>query len=157
MEGIGARLKALREKAGLDPETLADQVGISSAWFEDLERDDEELETSLDLEQVRKLALLVGSGISHLLTGAPLPPGTAPLTFMDLARKLKARIDEEADPASGLEAWEERVGWELRRFLKSPSQEGWGQRIRFFQDACRVLRMDWLGILAYCESLPEEI
>jgi transcriptional regulator with XRE-family HTH domain len=157
MDGIGARLKALREKAGLDPEALADQVGISPAWFEDLEKDDEELENSLDLEQARKLSLLLGAGMAQLITGAPLPPGVAPLTFQDLARKLKARIDEEADPASGLEAWEEKTGWELGRFLKSPAQEGWGQRIRFFQDVGRALRIDWLGILAYCEALPEEI
>lgn len=156
MDTIGGRMKALREKAGLQPEGLADQIGITAEWFLDLESEEGELEDSLDLEQVRKLALLLGAGLSQLLTGAPLPPGTEVLTFQDLARKLKGRIDEETDPAAGLDAWEDRTGWDLGRFLKSPAQEGWGQRIRFFQDVCRALRIDWLGILAYCEALPEE-
>lgn len=156
MESAGGRIRTLREKAGLKAEGLADQIGISAAWFEDLEQEDGELENSLDLEQVRKLALLLGTGLGQLLTGAPVPPGTAPLDFQGLARALKKRIDEEEGPEAGLQAWEERTGWDLGAFLKNPAAEGWGQRIRFFQDLGRELRLDWLGVLAYCEALPEE-
>lgn len=152
MEKMEERLKALRLKAGLDPETLADQIGISPGWYEDLEREESQVEETLDLEQVRKLALQLNVGLAQLLTGAPLPPGTPVLTFTELARHLRRRLEEEVR----LEDLEEKTGWELGAFLKHPEQEGWGHHIPFYRDVCATLGLDWLGILAYGEALPAE-
>lgn len=152
MEGIATRLKALRLKAGLDSGNLADSIGISGTWYEELEEEEGLLEDTLDLEQIRKLALLLHVGMAHLLTGAPLPPGTAPLDFKTLARHLRRRLETEAS----LEALEEKIGWDLGEFLKRPDTEGWGQRVVFFQAVCLELKLDWLGIVAYGEALREE-
>lgn len=151
METTGDRLRAYREKAGHQPEGLADQIGITPNWFEDLENNEGELEETLDLDQIRKLALLLNVGMAQLLTGSPVPPGTAPMSFKDLARHVRRRLETEP----GLESLEERTGWDLADYLKRPDTEGWGQRIQFYKDVCGALGVDWVGILAYGEALPE--
>lgn len=152
MEGVASRLKALRIKAGQEGSVLADAIGISGTWYDELEEEDGLLEETLDLEQIRKLALLLNVGMGHLLTGSPLPPAAAPLDFKGLARHLRRRLENEAS----LEALEEKIGWDLGEFLKRPDTEGWGQRVAFFQAVCLELKLDWLGVLAYGESLREE-
>lgn len=152
MESTVARLKALRLKAGLDAGNIADAIGISGTWYDELEEEDGLLEDSLDLEQIRKLSLLLNVGMAHLLTGSPLPPGVAPLDFKGLARHLRRRLETETD----LEALEEKIGWDLGAFLKRPETEGWGQRVAFFRAVCLELKLDWLGVLAYGEALREE-
>jgi transcriptional regulator with XRE-family HTH domain len=151
MESAGERLKSLREKVGLRAENLADEIGINPIWFEELETGEAALEESLDLEQLRKLSLLLGVGLATLVTGSPLPPDSRPVSFKDLARHLRRRLETEP----GLDALEEKTGWDLGAFLKRPDPEGWGQRVPFFRDVCRVLGLDWLGILAYAESVAE--
>lgn len=149
---MAARLKALRLKAGLDAGNLADAIGISGTWYEELEEEDGLLEDSLDLEQIRKLSLLLNVGLAHLLTGSPLPPGAAPLAFKTLALHLRRRLESE----TSLETLEEKIGWDLGAFLKRPETEGWGQRAVFFRAVCLELNLDWLGVLAYGEALREE-
>lgn len=151
MDETGARLKALREKAGLEAEALADQIGVSPLWYEDLENEPGEVEESLGLEQLRKLSLLLGVGVAQLLTGSPVPPHTRAVAFQDLALQLRRKLED----MPGLDELEEKVGWDLGRFLKSPETEGWEQRVPFFKDVCAVLGLDWLGVIAYLEILPE--
>jgi transcriptional regulator with XRE-family HTH domain len=146
------RLQDLRLKAGLEPETLADQIGISSAWYDDLEREDGELEQSLDLAQLRKLAVLLNVGLGFLLTGEIIPDAVAPLSFQEVARRVRARLEHAPDVG----ALEEKVGWELGAFLKRPGEEGWEQRVPFFRDLAAELGLDWRGVLKYCESIRED-
>lgn len=146
------RLKELRLKAGLDPEGIADQIGISAAWYEDLEREPGELENSLDLAQLRKLAVLLHVGLGFLLTGAILPEEAPVLSFQELARRVRTALEH----APGVNALEERIGWDLSAFLKRPGEEGWDQRAPFFRDLCGELGLDWRGVLKYCESIREE-
>ena len=165
MENASDRLKALRVKAGLEPENLADQIGINAIWYDDLENGEVDMDDTLDLDQIRKLSLLLGVGMSHLVVGHPLPPGVKPLSFLELARHLKRKLAEGVDTEAGagnmsgaadyqanLDALEETVGWSLDAFLKSPNMEGWGQRMPFFKDVCGSQYLDWMGILAYCEG-----
>jgi transcriptional regulator with XRE-family HTH domain len=145
------RLRELRIKAGLDPEGLADQIGISAAWYEDLEREPDGLEDSLDLTQWRKLAVLLTVGMGFLITGAVLPDEILPLSFQEVARRARAYLEH-----ASLEELETKTGWEMGAFLKRPAQEGWEQRVPFFRDLCRELKADWRGVLKYCESIREE-
>jgi transcriptional regulator with XRE-family HTH domain len=151
-ESQADRLRALRTKAGLDPEGIADQIGISPSWYEDLERDPDELENTLDLAQLRKLAVLLNVGLGYLLTAAILPDEVVSLSFLELSRRLRGSLEHAPD----VEALEAKIGWELAAFLKRPSEEGWGQRVPFFRDLCRELGLDWRGVLKYCESIREE-
>jgi transcriptional regulator with XRE-family HTH domain len=146
------RLRALRIKAGLDPEGIADQIGISPTWYEDLEREPGELENSLDLAQLRKMAVLLHVGLGFLITGAILPDEVPPLSFPELARRVRARLEHAPD----VEALEAKTGWDLAAFLKRPGEEGWDQRAPFFRDLCGELGLDWRGVLKYCESIREE-
>jgi transcriptional regulator with XRE-family HTH domain len=150
-EGQAERLRALRLKAGLDPEAVADQIGISAAWYADLEAEAGEAEDSLDLAQWRKLAVLLRVGMGFLITGA-VPPGELPvLSFQEVARRARARLEH-----SVVEDLEARTGWDLGAFLKRPGEEGWEQRVPFFRDLCGELGLDWRGVLKYCESIRED-
>lgn len=145
------RLRAFREKAGLDAGTLADQIGISAAWYEDLETEAGEAEDSLDLAQWRKLAVLLHAGMGFLITGALVPDEVPALSFQEVARRARAHLEH-----ASVEELETRTGWELGAFLKRPGEEGWEQRVPFFRDLCRELGIDWRGVLKYCESIREE-
>ena len=149
---LAERLRDLRLKAGLDPEGIADQIGISPAWYEDLERDPGELENGLDLTQLRKLAVLLHVGLGYLLTGAILPDEVPPLSFLEVARRVRTLLEHAPD----VDALEAKIGWELAAFLKRPSEEGWGQRVPFIRELCRELEVDGRGELIYCESFREE-
>lgn len=149
---LAERLKALRLKAGLDGEGLADQIGISAEWYADLEGEPGEAEASLDLAQLRKLAVLLHVGLGFLLTGAIIPDEVPPLTFLELARRLRLRLEHSPD----VQGLEEKTGWDLAAFLKRPGEEGWEQRAPFFRDVCGELGLDWRGVLKYCESIIEE-
>jgi transcriptional regulator with XRE-family HTH domain len=146
------RLKALRIKAGQDAEGLADQIGITADWYEDLERDPGELEGSLDLMQLRKLAILLYAGLAYLLTGENVPEAVPTLSFLEVARRIRLHLEHSKD----VQTLEEKTGWDLGRFLKNPDAEGWDQRTGFFRDVCRELGADWRGVLRYCESIREE-
>jgi transcriptional regulator with XRE-family HTH domain len=143
------RLKSLRLKSGLDGEGLADQIGISPAWYADLESEAGELEASLDLAQLRKLAVLLRVGLGFLLTGEIIPDDVPALSFLEVARRLRLRLEHSPD----VQALEEKTGWELGAFLKRPGEEGWEQRAPFFRDVCAELGADWRGVLKYCESI----
>ena len=150
-ENLAGRLRALRQKAGLDPESLADQIGISAVWYADLETEAGEAENSLDLAQWRKLAVLLHVGMGFLITGAALADEVAALSFQEVARRVRAYLEH-----ASLETLESRTGWDLGAFLKRPGAEGWEQRAPFFRDLCRELGLDWRGVLKYCESIREE-
>ncbi len=145
------RLKALRIKAGLDAEGIADQIGISAEWYVDLENEPGELEASLDLAQLRKLAILLHVGLGFLLTGAIVPDEVPALSFLEIARRLRMRLEHSPD----VEALDEKIGWDLGSFLKRPGEEGWDQRAPFFRAVCGELGADWRGVLKFCESIRE--
>jgi hypothetical protein len=109
------------------------------------------LENSLDLAQLRKLAVLLHVGLGFLLTGAILPEEAPLLSFQEVARRVRAYLEH-----ASLEELETKTGWELGPFLKRPAQEGWDQRAAFFRDLCGELGLDWRGVLKYCESIREE-
>jgi transcriptional regulator with XRE-family HTH domain len=151
-QSLAERLHALRVKAGLDPEAIADQIGLSPAWYEDLESEADEAELSLDLAQWRKLAILLNVGVGFLITGAILPDEVPALSFQEVARRVRAHLEHSA----GVEELEARTGWDLGAFLKRPGEEGWDQRAPFFRALCGELGIDWRGVLKYCESIREE-
>jgi transcriptional regulator with XRE-family HTH domain len=146
------RLKTLRIKAGLDPEGLADQIGITAEWYEDLEREPGELEASLDMTQLRKLAILLHVGLGFLVTGEVIPDSAPNLPFLEVARRIRLHLEHSKD----VQSLEEKTGWDLGTFLKNPDAEGWDQRLPFFRDVCRELGLDYRGVLRYCESIRDE-
>ena len=151
METMADRLRALRKKSGIDPETLADQIGITVDWYEDLEKEDGELQATLDLSQFHKLALLLKVGLGFLSTGEPIPESVRVLSFVDVAVAVRRELEH-----SGMVEMEERTGWDLGGFLRNREMDGWEQKLGFFEDVCKSLNLDWRGVLRYCELLPME-
>lgn len=151
-ENTAARLKALRLKAGLDPEGLADQLGITAEWYLDLEAEPGELEARLDMTRLRSLAILLQVGMGQLLEGRAIPDTVPALPFLEVARLIRLELEHSKDVST----LEERTGWDLAGFLKHPEAEGWDQRPGFYRDVCRELGADYRGVLLYCESFRDE-
>ncbi|GEM_PF-1710890 len=147
-----ARLKSLRIKAGLDPEGLADKIGISVAWYEDLESQPGELEAGLVMTQLWMLANQLQVGMAFLVEGRAIPEDVAETPFLEVARLIRLRLEHSKD----VHSLEEKTGWDLAGFLKHPDAEGWDMRLPFFRDVCKELGIDYRGVLRYCESLREE-
>jgi hypothetical protein len=152
-ENTPARLKTLRLKAGLDPEGLADQIGITAEWYLDLETEPGELEASLDMTQLRKLALLLHVGMGDLIYGEAVPDTVPILPFLEVARLIRLELEHSKDVST----LEERTGWDLAGFLKHPDAEGWDQRLGFYRDVCGELGADYRGVVRYCESIRDEV
>jgi transcriptional regulator with XRE-family HTH domain len=152
-ENTAARLKTLRLKAGLDPEGLADQIGITAEWYLDLEAEPGEMEASLDMTQLRKLAILLHVGMGYLIEGRAIPDTVPNLPFLEVARRIRLELEHSKDVST----LEERTGWDLAGFLKHPEAEGWDQRLDFYRDVCRELGADYRGVLRYCESIRDEV
>jgi hypothetical protein len=146
------RLKALRLKAGLDPEGVADPLGITPEWYLDLEAEPGELEAGLDMTQLRKLAILLHVDMGHLIDGEAVPDTVPHLPFLEVARLIRLELEHSKDVST----LEERTGWDLAGFLKHPEAEGWDQRLDFYRDICRELGADYRGVLRYCESFRDE-
>jgi hypothetical protein len=104
-------------------------------------------EASLDLSQIRKLALLLEVGTTYLVTGEPAAASGPVLSFQEFALRIRRQLE-----SLSLNAMEEKTGWDLSAFIRNPDEDGWNQRIRFFQDVGAELGVDWLGVLRYCDS-----
>ncbi len=128
---------------GLASGDVADQIGINEAWYSDLEDQAGEMESSLDLAQIHKLAVVLETTPYYLILGGNPDAEVRPMTFQDLKTQIEMHMTVNG---VSREQMEELTGWELTGFLHNP-QEGWNHYIAFFQDICRVLDLDWRGLL----------
>lgn len=141
----------MRDKAGLDAEGLADQIGVTADWYLNLENEEDELEASLDLSQILKLSQLLGVSMAFLLTGDPTDASGPPLSFRDLAQGVRRHLEH----SGSVEALEEKIGWDLSAFLKDPEADGWDQRVPFLRDVCGEVGLDWRAVLRYGQTWGE--
>jgi len=142
----------MRIKAGMDPEGIADLLGITPEWYLDLEREAGELESSLEVSRIRDLAALLKAGMGQLVLGGSIPASVPVLDFLELARLIRLQLGQAQDPAP----LEEKTGWDLGSFLKNPETGGWDFSLNFYRDVCGALESDWRGVLKFCESFRDD-
>lgn len=152
ISGIPDRLAAMRIKAGLDPEGIADLLGITPEWYLDLEREAGELESSLEISRIRDLAALLNATMGELVLGNPISGSVQILDFLELARRIRLELGPTQDPAP----LEEKTGWDLGSFLKNPETGGWDFSLSFYRDVCGALGLEWRGVLKFCESFRDD-
>lgn len=110
--GEAQRLAIAREQSGREAGELAWILDISYEAYRDLEHFDEEIVDALSFDQLIKLADAIRLNLRCFFDAESL----GHVTFGALA----ARLQPLAATRASLAALEERVGWELRRYLDDP-------------------------------------
>ena len=121
---------------------MAQLLGININWYCDLEQHNDELISTLTLAQAANLAGILGVPLRELLSEGN--PGTTTIAIAQLPERIRARIAQEG---LSVEEFEDRVGWELGKFLQSPTQLASESPLMFLKDLAAALEVDWLSLV----------
>jgi transcriptional regulator with XRE-family HTH domain len=137
------RIRAARERAGLQLEDVAGKLEISYAEYWDIEAFEDEVWTSISLETLQRLARTIGSTLREILDEDGSPPPVRTLSFADFVG-----VVQESVRASGgdVEAWGERAGWDVEPLLRDPD-EIWNLSADGLRDVAKVAGIDWRSVL----------
>ncbi len=119
MKHRGKRIKALREKAGLESEAVAEITGINNSWYWDLKAYDDEVTDTLTLKQVTKLAEILSVTPRQLLSEEADTDIAGEVIPSELANRIKHFLESKK---MGMKEFEDIVGWELALFLDEPEK-----------------------------------
>jgi transcriptional regulator with XRE-family HTH domain len=142
MSGTANRIQTLRKRTGKSSDEIASLVGLSDMAYFDLEAYDDELVMALSLEQVRRLADVLGVSTQMLFLDEPAPkvPSTS---YSELVSLVTARIAQAGDQ----KAFENEVGWDLGAFLESEATALSTYGVDFLQSLCTHVGVDWMTAL----------
>jgi hypothetical protein len=110
----------------------------------DLEFHDDEAFTVIAVSDLVILAAILRTPLMRLLFGEEPSPPLAAVPYSDVARRLRARMEDEAIAADDLS---ERAGWELAEYLDTPEKLA-ELPICGLRSICRVAGVDWAAALA---------
>ena len=140
--GTAAQIRGYRVRAGKSAGEVAQHVGVNDAWYQDLERHDDELARTLTLFQAIELASALGVRLPDLLSDGALPDER--IALVDLPSRIKAYA---ARSGISIEQFEKEVGWELGDFMESPIKAAAESPIIFLQAVAEHLGIDWLSLV----------
>ena len=137
------RVRAARERAGLDMGEVASRLGLSFAHLRDLESFEDDVENTISIETLRNLSLALGVTVLFILEGAD-PDVPAPrISFSEFA----ARVSEAVRRAGGdVDAWGEDAGWDVRPLLDDP-ETVWKLDVDALRDIAGAAGVDWHSVL----------
>jgi transcriptional regulator with XRE-family HTH domain len=133
-----ARLKAARERTGLDREEVAGRLGVTYESVWDLEAFPDEIAMTLSLAEVVALARLVGVAPLALLTDVE-PDASQRMPMEDLIDRVRARGDPDL--------FAERAGWDVRPALAEPATAWRDWSVDCLRDVCAEAGVDWTAVL----------
>ncbi len=140
--GTAGRIRSYRIRSGKTRGELADQLGLNPAWYDDLEREDDMLASTLTLFQAIALASLLGVRLRNLCSAKATADDHVALT--DLPQRIRAHVESEGIAMS---QFAEQLGWELDEFLRSPLAAAAELPLAFLQDVANRLGIDWLSLV----------
>jgi transcriptional regulator with XRE-family HTH domain len=143
--GAAARIRAARTRAGLDPQTVSEALGITLPAYFDLEAFDDELFTCLSLEELTKLAQVLGVSPLSLVAGgdrANEVTGEMPLT--EVISRIREYIRVHGLTAV---AFSDRVGWDISEALLDPDTAWHRWNLDWLYDVCAELKIEWMPVL----------
>lgn len=144
--GAAERLRTFRIRAGRSKEEMVRRLGLNAAWYEDLERNDAELASTLTLFQALDLASLLGVPVHELFSNR-----SAPASRIDLV-DLPALITSHLETAGVSIAQLERdVDCPLEDFMVTPVQCAAELPLAFLQSLAAALGFDWLSLVPEAE------
>lgn len=140
---ISKRLQLYRERSDKSVAEVAAAVGIPFESYVDLEMQDNEIFDAISLQHLAVLARTLDFKLLDLFTNAGSPPSES-ITLEQLADKIKQYV---ADHDISIRQFEDRVGWEVERALKDPT-EFLNLTVTALMDICRELNVSWLSVLS---------
>ena len=117
--GVATRLKHLRIAADLKPRYLAEDIGITSGTYYDLEALDSEWRESVSIEGLHILCAQLKTKLPKLLWPKGEPRTALP--YEQLCGLIRKKLAAEQLP---LEEFEDRVGYLLGPALENPAAVG---------------------------------
>lgn len=140
---VARRFLEAREALGLSREDVAVCWGQPVSMYWDLEFHDDEAFTVLSVRDLVVLAGILRIPLIRLLFGAEASPALPAVPYAEVARRLHARIQDEAISADELS---EQAGWEVAEYLDTPDKLP-DLPICGFRSVCRVAGVDWAAAL----------
>jgi ribosomal-protein-alanine N-acetyltransferase len=137
-------LRLARERAGLEPEQVANATGLNKPWIYCLESHDDEVVGNISIRVLAVLAGTVGTTPLALIDGSLAATVVHRRSPEALAALIERRIELEGLTA---EHWGERIGWDISPFLADP-QHLWEYPLDMLQALCSDLGVDWRETLA---------
>jgi len=113
---IADRIRDLRGKSGRTERELADTLGLTVEGYCDLERYDDELESTISIAQAVTLARLLGREISDIVWESAGPQAVR-------MSAIRAGMSEQLGRSPGArEELEDLIDWDLGPFLEGADQ-----------------------------------
>lgn len=144
--GTAERIRTFRIRAGLSKDEVAQSLGLNGAWYEDLERDDDEPASTLTLFQALDLAALLGVRLDEIF--AEHGTRATPVELVELPQSIERYAAAEGISIAQLEA---QLDWPLEAFMTAPVQTAAELPIAFFQSLASTLGFDWLSLVPGAE------
>ena len=141
---VARRFLQAREAVGLTREEVAARWGQPPSMYWDLEFHDDEAFTVVAVCDLVILGAILRTPLMRLLFGEEPSPPLAALPWSDVARRLHARMQDEAIAAADLS---DMAGWELAEYLDTPEKLA-ELPICGLRSICRVAGVDWAAALA---------
>jgi transcriptional regulator with XRE-family HTH domain len=136
------RIRAARERAGLELPEAAHQLGVSFEEYRDLEDFEDEVWMTFSLAELRKLAQILGLTPRLILTGDARAPGET-VSFAGFSRAIAESVRIGGGDA---DAWGERAGWDVEPLLRDP-EEIWNLSPDGLRDIADAAGIDWRSVL----------
>lgn len=140
--GTAQSIRSCRVRAGKSQAEVAAHLRLNPAWYQDLERRDEALPTTLTLFQAIELAACLGVRPHELLGLAPCRE--EPISILELPARIDAHL---ARTGTSVARFEVQSGREVCDFLRAPLQTAAELPLAFFMDIARHIGIDWLALV----------
>lgn len=142
------RLRAARERRGLDAAATAQLADLPLARYLALEADEEDLWTAVDLRALLALGRILGVAPLDLLEGASDAGEARALTA--LAIQLRARLAQRHEPAHRFAA---ALGWPADAVLTDPSRI-WQWTAAELAECAEAAGLEWRCYLGHQVPRP---
>lgn len=140
--GIAHRIRELRVKSGRAENDLANELGLTTDGYCDLESYDEELENTVSIAQALMLARLLGTDLLELLG---VPEAAVPVKTAAIRAAMVAQLDKSP---GARETLEDQINWDLGPFLEGADQWMTVYTLDFIRSLATATGLGWEGMLA---------
>jgi transcriptional regulator with XRE-family HTH domain len=140
--GIASRIRELRANIGKSDVEMAQLLGMNIHSYGDLEQHDDELVSTLTLDQALRLASILGVALCDLFPVEAEPEVSVSLE--QLPQLIESWIKREG---ISVEEAEDRIGWSLGELLKAPRDEGLRRPLMFYHDLAASVGVDWVSLV----------
>lgn len=140
--GTAERIRTARIRAGRSKDEMVERLGLNGAWYEDLERNDAELASTLTFFQALDLASLLGARLPELFPERSMP--ATRIELVELPALVEAHLAATGLSIAQLEA---QTGWPLEDFMTAPVRTTAELPFVFLLSLASALGVDWASLV----------